>query len=71
MQKYDVIVLMKISQSKTIDKLIPNSILIILWSNMCMVYIREEIIPNPPFQSSGPFLVVLTVSRNVDFVDTG
>ena len=36
-----------------------------------MLYIREEIIPNPPFQSSGSLLVILSVSRNIYFGDTG
>ena len=32
-----------------------------------MVCIKEEIILNPPFQFSGPLLVILRVSRNVGF----
>ena len=32
-----------------------------------MVSIREDIITNLPFQSSGPLLVILRVSINVDF----
>ena len=32
-----------------------------------MVSIKEEIIPNTPFQFSGTLLVVLSVSRNVYF----
>ena len=35
-----------------------------------MVYIVEEIIPNPPFQSPGQLLVILSVSSNMDFGDT-
>ena len=36
-----------------------------------MVSIREEIIPNPIFQHSGPLLVILTISTNMFFGDTG
>ena len=32
--------------------------------------IKEYTIPTPPFKSSRPLLVILSVSRNVDFVDT-
>ena len=67
MQKYVVVVLMKISRIKPIDKLVANIIGIIFWSNMCMVSTREEIIPNPPFHSSGPLLVILSTSRKLDF----
>ena len=35
-----------------------------------MVSIREYIIPNMPFQYSGPLLVIVSISRNVDFGDT-
>ena len=68
--KYDVIVLMKISWSDPSDKIIPNSICIIFWSNMCMVSIKEDIIPNLPFQSAGQLLFLSIVSSNVDFGDT-
>ena len=40
MKNYFVIVLMKLSSSKTGDKLIHNSICIISWKNMCIVSIR-------------------------------
>ena len=35
-----------------------------------MVSIKEEIISDTPFQSSGQLLVILSVSRKVDFGDT-
>ena len=35
-----------------------------------MVSIKEDIIPNPPFQFSGPLLVILSVYSNIDFGDT-
>ena len=35
-----------------------------------MISRKEYIIPNPPFQSSGLLLVILSVSINVDFGDT-
>ena len=35
-----------------------------------MVSTKEEITPNPPFQFSGPLLVILKVSRDMDFGDT-
>ena len=35
-----------------------------------MVSIKEDITPNPPFQSSELLLVILRVSSNVDFGDT-
>ena len=35
-----------------------------------MVSTKEDIVPSPPFQYSGPLLVILSVSRNVDFGDT-
>ena len=37
---------------------------------MCMVYIREDIIPDYPVQSLCKVLGILIVSRNVDFDDT-
>ena len=70
MQKYGLIVLIKVYWSNPSGKIIPNSISIILWRILYMVSIKEDITPNPPFQFSGPFLVILSVSRNVDFVDT-
>ena len=70
MQEYVVIGLMKIYWSKSSEKIIPNSICIILWRIMCMVSIKEEIVPIPPFQSSGTLLVILSVSSNVGFGDT-
>ena len=70
MQKYTVIVLMNISRINMSDRIITNSICIIFWSNICMVSIKEEIIQNPPFQFSGPVLVILIVSTNMYFGDT-
>ena len=70
MQNYVVIGLMMIFGIKPCDKLINNSICIMLLSNMCMISIREEIIPNIPFHSSGPLLVILEIFTNVDFGDT-
>ena len=70
MEKYVVIVLMNISRSKPSENLIKNCICIILWRNMCMLSIREEITPNPTFQYSGPLFVILGITRNVDFGDT-
>ena len=35
-----------------------------------MVYIREEVIPNPLFHYSRTLLVILRISSNMDFVDT-
>ena len=70
MKIYLVIGFLNLSWSKRSDKIINDSICIILWSNMCMVSIREDIIPNPPFQSSGQLLVILSVSGNMDFGDT-
>ena len=58
---------MKIYWIKMNEKIIPNSICIIFWILMCMVYIKEEIIPDPPFQYSGPLLVILSVSIYVGF----
>ena len=37
---------------------------------MCILSIKCYIIPNPPFQSPGQLLVMLSVSSNVDFGDT-
>ena len=37
---------------------------------MYIVFINEDITPNPPFQFSGPLLVILSVSSNVYFGDT-
>ena len=70
MKKYVVIFLMKISLSNPIDKLLTNIICVIFWGSMCMVSIQEYVITNPYFQYSGPLLVVLRVSCNVDFGDT-
>ena len=41
MQKYVVIVLTKISRSNHSDKLLTNSICIILWSQMCLMFIKR------------------------------
>ena len=54
-EKYVLIVFIKLSWSNNSDMIIPNSICISFWRNMCMVSIKEEIISNIPFQSSGPF----------------
>ena len=70
MKNYVVIGLMNLSRIKPSDKIIHNSICIILRNNMCMVYTREEIIPNIPFQYSGPLLDILIISSNMDFGDT-
>ena len=70
MQMYVVIVLLDLYWSKKGENTIHISICIILLSITCRVYTREEIIPNPKFQYSGPLLVILSVSRNVDFGDT-
>ena len=69
MQKYVVIGLMNIYWINPSDKIFPNIICIILWCIMFIVSIKEVIIPNPPFQYPGPFLVILSVSRNVVFGD--
>ena len=67
MQNCVVIRLMKLRWINSSDKIIPNSICIIFWRIVCMVSIKEELIPNPPFQYSGPLLVILSVSSNVYF----
>ena len=70
MQNNVVIVLMKIYHSNLRDKIASNIICIILWGAMCTVYTMEDIMPNPKFKSSGLLLVLLIVSRKVNFVDT-
>ena len=70
MQNYVVIVIINIYWDKTSEKLIHDSISIILWRNMCMMYIREEVVPNPLFHSSRKLLVILIIYSNMDFVDT-
>ena len=70
MQKYIVIVIINIYWDKTSEKVIHDSIFIIWWRNICMVYIREEVIPNPLFHSSRKLLVILIIYSNMDFVDT-
>ena len=70
MKKYVVIVLMNIHRGNPRDNLIPNSISILFWRNMFMVSIKEDIIPNLSFYSSGPFLVIWSVSGNMYFDDT-
>ena len=67
MKKYVVILLMNIPQINPVDKHIYNNICIFFWIKMCTVYIREDIIPNPPFQSWETFLVKLIAYSNVDF----
>ena len=69
-QNYVVIGLMYISWSNPSDNNFHAIIFILFWRSVSMVFIREYIIPNPPFQSSGQFLVILIVFRNVDFGDT-
>ena len=70
MQEYAVIGLMKIYWSKPSEKIITNIICIIFWKIVYMVSIKEDITPNPPFQFSGPLLVILRVSSNMDSGDT-
>ena len=70
MQKYFVIGLMKLYRSNSSDKIITNSICILFRRIVYMVSIKEDIIPNIPFQYSGTLLVILSVSRNMDFGDT-
>ena len=67
---YFLILSMNIYWSKPIEKIIPNSIWIIFWRIAYMVSIKEEINQNPPLEYSGPLLVILSVSGNVDFGDT-
>ena len=69
-QKYVVIVLLNIQWIKLGDKIITNIICIVLWRIVYMVSIKAEIISKPPFQFSGPSLVILSVSINVGFGDT-
>ena len=69
-QKYVLIGVMNFYWSKSSDQIIPNSICNIIWRIFYVVSIKEEIPQNPPFQSSGPLLLVLNVSRNIDFCDT-
>ena len=61
---------MKIPGSNQSGKLIHNSICIILLSNVCILSIWEETISNSSVQSLGPFLVMLSISDNVNFGDT-
>ena len=70
MQRYVLIGLMKLYWSELGDNIIPNSICINFKRIVYMFFIKEEIIPNPPFQFSGSILVIISVSRNVDFRDT-
>ena len=70
MHKYVVIGLVKIYWSKPSENIVPNIICTILLRIKYMVSTKEEIIPNPPFQFSGPLLALLSVSSNVDFGDT-
>ena len=70
MKKHVVIVLMKIYWSNTSDKIITNIIWINFWKILYMVSTKEDIIKNPPFQSSGTLLVIWSISRNVGFGDT-
>ena len=61
---------MKFSWVKRSDKLVRDNSCIFLLSKICMVSIREGIILNPLFQFSEPLLVILSISRYVDFGDT-
>ena len=58
-QNYVMIGLMNISWSKPSYNIIPNNICIIFWKIMCMVSIKEYIIPDPPFQSSGTHWILM------------
>ena len=69
MQKYILIGLMNIYWINPSENLIHDIISIIFLRKICMVSIKEKIIPNPLFKSSGTLLVILSVSRNVDFDD--
>ena len=66
-QKYVMTFLMNLPWSKPSYTLVPNIICIVLYRNMCMVSIKEYIIQNPPYQSSGPMLVILSISNNMEF----
>ena len=46
MQKYVMIALMKIYRSNPSDKFVTKIICIILWRNMCLVFIKGYVIPN-------------------------
>ena len=67
MQNYVVIGLMKLPWSNTSYKIIHNIISIIFWRKFCLVSIREDIITNTQFQSSGTLLVISSVFVNIDF----
>ena len=69
-QDYVVIGLMNIYWSNQGENLINNIICIIFWRNTFMISIRENIIPNLPFQSSSQLLDILSVPRNIYFDDT-
>ena len=62
MQKCILIVLMHISWSNMSENLIHDSICIIFLRNMCMVSIKENIIPNSLFESLGLFFVILSTT---------
>ena len=61
---------MNIYWSNQGENLINNIICIIFWRNTFMISIRENIIPNLPFQSSSQLLDILSVPRNIYFDDT-
>ena len=65
-----VIGLLNIYWNNKSHEIITNSICIVFLSIVYIVSIKEEIIPNPPFQFSGTSLVILSFSRNVVFGDT-
>ena len=69
MRNYFVIVLMNIYRNNPIDKLLSNSICIMIRGNMCILYTRKDIIPNQPLHYQRSLLVLLSVSSNVDFGD--
>ena len=70
MQNYVVVILMKISWIYPSDNFIHNIICIIFWRKVCIVYIKEYIIPNPLFWSLGPLCVILNNYSDVYFGDT-
>ena len=70
MRNYFVIVLMNIYRNNPIDKLLSNSICIMIRGNMCILYTRKDIIPNQPLHFQRSLLVLLSVSSNMDFGDT-
>ena len=78
--KYIVVVLMKPSWINPGDNIINHIIHVIFWRNMYDISIRQEIIPNKPFNYSRQYLVILknhlrmlinwSFSISIDFGDT-